>query len=249
MVELGGGRRARARNVCGLRCLRYTGHNGKKPLDLQGERPGRRRLNKAKAALNARLPSRFTDNILTISIFSHTLSFEGQSDRMIELTFGTVVVIAAVGFLAAYVGLKLASRVSGRSRGLPYLYAGSLLVALAGMKELFDFPTRYLSNLFSNIASGVVSVGVAFLFAIIKKSLGLGAPVHIYLYLGFAFGLATAIAWPIFQGCAGSGPPCSQAPSSRSPPLFSRSAGGNGSRSAPCVYCVKPSSPSRSYRH
>lgn len=122
---------------------------------------------------------------------------------MIELNFGTVVVIAALGFLAAYVGLKLASRVSGRSRGLPYLYAGSLLVALAGMKELFDFPTRYLSNLFSNIAAGVVSVGVAFLFAGIKKSLGLGAPAHIYLYLGFAFGLATAVAWPILPGLRG----------------------------------------------
>lgn len=122
---------------------------------------------------------------------------------MIELNFGTVVFIAAFGFLSAYIGLKLASRASGRSRGLPYLYAGSLLVALAGMKELFSFPTRYLSNLFSNIASGVVSVGVAFLFAGLKKSLGLGAPAHISLYLGLAFGLATAVAWPILPGLRG----------------------------------------------
>lgn len=160
-------------------------------------------MNTARAALNARLPSRFTGNILTISIFSHTLGFEGKADSMIELTFGTVVVIAALGFLAAYVGLKLASRVSGRSRGLPYLYAGSLLVALAGMKELFDFPTRYLSNLFSNIAAGVVSVGVAFMFAGMKKSLGLGGPARAYLLCGFAFGLANAVAWPIFPGLRG----------------------------------------------
>lgn len=122
---------------------------------------------------------------------------------MIELNFGTVVVIAVLGFFVVFWGLMLASRASGRSRGLAYLYAGVSLVAIAGMKEFFVFPTRYLSNVFSNIAAGVVSVGVAFAFAGIKKSLGLGAPVRAYLLCGFAFGLANAVAWPIFPGLRG----------------------------------------------
>lgn len=122
---------------------------------------------------------------------------------MIELNFGTVVGIAVLGFSAVFFGLRLASWASGRGRGLAYLYAGVALVAVAGMKELFDFPTRYLSNLFSNIAAGVVSVGVAFIFAGIKKGLGLGAPARAYLWCGFAFGLANAVAWPIFPGLRG----------------------------------------------
>lgn len=122
---------------------------------------------------------------------------------MIELHFGTVVGIAVLGFVVVFWGLMLASRASGRSRGLTYLYAGIALVSVAGTKELFDFPTRYLSNLFSNIAAGVVSVGVAFAFAGIKKGLGLGAPARAYLRCGFAFGLANAVAWPIFPGLRG----------------------------------------------
>lgn len=122
---------------------------------------------------------------------------------MIELTFGTVVVIAVLGFLLVFWGLILASRASGRSRGLAYLYAGLALIAVAGVKELFEFPTRYISNVFSNIAAGVVSVGVAFIFAGMKKSLGLGGPARAYLLCGFAFGLANAFAWPIFPGLRG----------------------------------------------
>jgi DNA-binding NarL/FixJ family response regulator len=122
---------------------------------------------------------------------------------MIELTFGTVVAIAVLGFSAVFFGLRLASRSSGRSRGVAYLYAGIAFVAVGGMKELFHFPTRYLSNLFSNIAAGVVTVGGAFIFAGMKKSLGLGAPARAYLLCGFAFGLANAVAWPIFPGLRG----------------------------------------------
>lgn len=122
---------------------------------------------------------------------------------MIEIHFGTVVGIAVLGLIVVFWGLMLASRASGRSRGLVYLYAGISLVAAAATKELFDFPTRYLSNLFSNIAAGVVSVGVAFTFAGIRKSLGLGAPARAYLWRGFAFGLANAVAWPLYPGLRG----------------------------------------------